>query len=339
MAMGSPDTRSETLAGGRRIATPHKRMRPGRPVSQPLPGIPVPVATGANGWIQTISRDRRSLIGSLLAHGALITALVVSVSVTFPPKPETRTTTINVSLDEGDGKDADIPKASSEAAKEKVEDKTVPTPAEKTEPEKPVQEASEQEAAPSDAPPSDTPSTGKTGNGEMVWTPPAPNPNASGVGPDGRPREEVRVEMPKVDLPKGASDPILLSYDQGRFSDAAAMSEASRLMNTGTITMSVTVDEKGAVSQCVVTSTSGSAMLDQRACDLIRSYRYRPAQDAGGKPHGAIVSEVLEWARDGRFVEDGKKSAAEADTIRRADPSGPAPQGAERMPTVRLPGK
>ena len=323
---------------GRPLPAPARRMRPGRPAS---PGAAALLGAPARprGWRDVLRDDRRSLIGSVLAHGALVAALVVSISVTFPPKPETRTNTINVSLNQGDGRDAEIPKASSEKAAEKVDDKVVPKPAEEVRTADPVEDPSTTEPAPSDGPPSENPSTGTPGNGEMVWTPPAPRPNASGVGPDGRPRQEVRVEMPKVDLPKGASDPILLSYDQGRFSDAAAMSEASRLMNTGTITMSVTVDAEGAVGQCVVTSTSGSAMLDERACALIRSYRYRPAQDAAGKPHGAIVSEVLEWARDGKFKDAAKTAPADAEAIRRSDPQPDAGQQGKVVPTVRMPGK
>lgn len=288
-----------------------------------------------------VSGDRKALGISLLAHAAVLAALLLSIDVTFPPKPETRTNnTFNVSLQEGDGTEAPIPKASSQVTEKKVEDATVPKPVEQV-PDEPVEDArqaSEESSSASSEPSTDT-AIATPGGGLMAWTPPPPTPFGSGVSADGPTGAEKRIEMPKVDLPKGASEPVLLSYDQGRYSDAASMSEASRLLNTGTITMSVNVDDKGEVSSCMVSATSGSSMLDDRACALVRSYRYRPAQDNLGKPHGAIVSEVLEWARDGKFV-DGANSTVPTDAvIRRADPAVPAGQMLNNKPSTRASSK
>jgi TonB family protein len=303
-------------------------------------GGPSPHSDRPHGWRAFMSDDRRALAVSLLAHAGILAALLVSIDVSFDKKPETRTeNSFSVSLDKGEGVDTPIPKASSPKVEQKVEEKTVSQPVEPAV-EQPVEQprqASEQ-SAPSSSQTSDNQSQATPGGGAMIWTPPPPDPFASGIGAGGA-RVEKRVEMPKVELAKGASDPILLSYDQGRYSDAAAMSEASRLLNTGTITMSVTVNDKGEVDNCVTTSTSGSRMLDERACALIRSYRYRPAQDARGVPHGALVSEVLEWARDGKFVEGTARPQSGDPAIRRGDPSAPASQQNVKMPVVTLPGK
>lgn len=295
--------------------------------------------------------ERRSLIASLLVHGAILGAFLFSFDLKPPIKPETKTkSTFNVSLEPGDGLEVSIPKAAVEKPKEiekPVEEKVTPPkeaetaedPVVEDKPVEPQPRPQQSQQKPADGQ-SDNPSQAtKVGGGQLIWTPPPPRPNASGIGPDGAPRREQRVEMPKVDLPKGASDPVLMSYDQGRFSDAVAMSEASRLMNVGTITMAVNVDEKGDVTSCVVISSSGSKMLDERGCLLVKSYKYRPAQDAKGTPHGAIVTEVLEWAKDGKFTSSQPQPAegAALEAVRSAERAMPQTGKQKAMPTVRMP--
>ena len=51
----------------------------------------------------------------------------------------------------------------------------------------------------------------------------------------------------------------------------------------GTTAMRFTVDTSGRVTGCTVSATSGSAMLDHAACDLMElNGRYAPARNAGG---------------------------------------------------------
>lgn len=345
-------------AGGSPLALGSFASSPGEGSSRPLgmadggtPSRWMPLrvetssaGTGMGGWRDHIPSEPKAALASILVHAAVFGALMFSVNVKMPQKPETRTlSTFDVSLQPGDGMDVAIPKTStpepSKVEETKPEPEVQPEPQPKPDPQpqpeeqKPVEQPPQQQA--SSASPSETQSlTSAPSGGGLIWTPPVPRPNAAGVS-DSQMRPENRIEMPKVNLPKGASDPVLLSYDQGRYSDAAAMSEASRLMNTGTITMAVTVDDKGAVNDCVVTTTSGSRMLDERACALIKSYQYRPAQDNDGKTHGAIVTEVLEWARDGKFTSTKPGSPVALEAVRATEgtpvKSGPA------IPQVQMP--
>jgi protein TonB len=294
------------------------------------------------GWRQHLPRNGKAMAASFVVHASIFAALMVSFNVEMPKKPEMRTMEVfTVSTSPGEGLDVAIPKTS--APEPVKQSKPDPKPVEDPEPQPepkpqpdPEPQPEPERPQPSSAAPATAESTASANpGGGMIWTPPAPKPNASGIDASSD-RVEKRVEMPKVDLPKGASEPVLLSYDQGRYSDAAAMSEASRLMNNGTITMAVTVDTKGAVGDCIVTTTSGSRMLDERACLLVRSYAYRPAQDNAGKTHGALVTEVLEWARDGKF---SQPSDAKLEAIRKAEGAMPrtGSDGAGAMPKVSMP--
>lgn len=307
------------------------------------------------GWRRHAPRESKALVTSVIVHAAIFAAFFVSFDFKPPLKPENKLeNTISVSLQPGDGPEVSIPKASVETAQvEEKAEEPVPQPVEQSEPdpveqpvEKPVEtqpdpqprpQQPSQPAAPANSSDSAPSATKVGGSGEMIWTPPAPGSIASGIQPDGKPRVEKRVEMPKVELPKGASEPVLLSYDQGRFNDAATMSEASRLLNTGTITMAVNVDDKGKVTSCTVTSTSGSRMLDERGCLLVQSYEYRPAQDQNGKVHAAIVTEVLEWARDGKFVSSQTQTGEALDAVRNAEKAMPKATPRPSMPVVRMP--
>lgn len=64
----------------------------------------------------------------------------------------------------------------------------------------------------------------------------------------------------------------------------------------GGLTTRVTVDTSGRVADCVVTVSSGSALLDETTCRLIRQrYRYAPARDASGRPATDIVDDDHHW--------------------------------------------
>lgn len=279
-------------------------------------------------------REPKALVASVLVHAALIGAFLVSLPDFTPERrkpPEMKT--LNVSLMPGDGMEVAIPKASTPVEKT-VEPEETPV-----EPPKPVPDPVSQDK-PVEQPDDVTPQKQNTstsqadapaqpssqGGGKMIWTPPAPTPDAPGITRSEQAPPEKRVELPKVELGKGASEPILMSYDQGRYSDAVAMSEAERLRNAGTITMSAIVDINGDVKTCVVTTSSGSKTLDERACLLIQSYKYRPAQDEKGKNYEAVVSEVLEWARDGKFLSTGPQSDV--------DPDGPSTPRATPRPQL-----
>lgn len=60
--------------------------------------------------------------------------------------------------------------------------------------------------------------------------------------------------------------------------------EAIRREEQGTTAFRVEISRRGYVSDCVVTSSSGSKALDDATCDIVKSRaRYEPARDEEGK--------------------------------------------------------
>jgi protein TonB len=64
----------------------------------------------------------------------------------------------------------------------------------------------------------------------------------------------------------------------------------------GSVGIDVTIDEKGRVSGCTVTASSGSDLLDQATCKLYsRRARFTPARDEAGKPAVAHRADRVRW--------------------------------------------
>jgi protein TonB len=64
----------------------------------------------------------------------------------------------------------------------------------------------------------------------------------------------------------------------------------------GPVWVRFAVETDGSVSNCTVTESSGSALLDRHTCDLIEArYRYRPARDGSGRPIRSSLIEYYEW--------------------------------------------
>jgi protein TonB len=64
----------------------------------------------------------------------------------------------------------------------------------------------------------------------------------------------------------------------------------------GSVGIDVTIDEKGRVSNCAVTASSGSDLLDQATCRLYtRRARFTPALDDAGKPAVAHRADRVRW--------------------------------------------
>lgn len=305
-----------------------------------------PFAYHELGWRRYKPKEPKALFGSVLVHALVIGSFFVSfneVKKIIPPKNEVNTFT--VSLNKGDDLELRMPVASIEAEKDQEEIKEVEEPAEEplpisksNMPAEQVKPPEPQEASSTQGEAADNPTPAMNeGGGDMIWTPPAPGSTPSGAKGNEGSGEEVRVSLPTVEMPTGASDAVLLSYDQARYSDAVAMREVARISNTGMIMMAVGVDETGTVTSCVVTSTSGSVPLDERACALVASYKYRPAQDAKGKPYASIVSEVLEWAKDGKFSEPQSPEEA-LQKLRNIDPKNIG-NNRRPLPTVKMNGR
>jgi protein TonB len=69
---------------------------------------------------------------------------------------------------------------------------------------------------------------------------------------------------------------------------------AARAEEQGVVGFRLDVGTDGKVTNCTVTSSSGSALLDSTACNLLkRRGRFTPAKDTGGNPvPGAYISRI-----------------------------------------------
>ena len=80
------------------------------------------------------------------------------------------------------------------------------------------------------------------------------------------------------------------------FSDADYPIAAVMAGLSGTVRFAILVGEDGRVVDCTVIGTSGIAVLDARACILIkRRARFQPALDKDGKPTKDAVLGAIQW--------------------------------------------
>jgi len=72
--------------------------------------------------------------------------------------------------------------------------------------------------------------------------------------------------------------------------------EAIRNEEQGTVAFKLSIDRRGKVSRCDVTSSSGSPALDRATCSiLVRRARYTPAMDAQGNRVPDEDSGKIRW--------------------------------------------
>lgn len=83
---------------------------------------------------------------------------------------------------------------------------------------------------------------------------------------------------------------------KGRLKDSDYPRSAAEAGIGGTVSVLFAVETDGRVSDCEVTQTSGHATLDEHTCRLIvQRYRFKPAQDAEGRPVRSRVIENHSW--------------------------------------------
>lgn len=115
-----------------------------------------------------------------------------------------------------------------------------------------------------------------------VSPPPSPAPVAPPPPP---PPPPVKVEPAKAKA-------NLASY----FSDADYPDSALRSEESGTTGFRLSVGSNGRVTECTVTSPSGSSALDSATCRLIKQRaRYTPARDSSGNPTSDTASGRITW--------------------------------------------
>lgn len=84
----------------------------------------------------------------------------------------------------------------------------------------------------------------------------------------------------------------LVSY----FKDDDYPDDAIRNENSGSTAFSLLIDEKGRVVDCMVTQTSGHALLDTQSCAIVKTRaRFTPARDLAGKPTRDRATSRINW--------------------------------------------
>jgi periplasmic protein TonB len=68
----------------------------------------------------------------------------------------------------------------------------------------------------------------------------------------------------------------------------------------GTVAVRLTVDERGRVTRCEVTVSSGSDALDSRTCEILSSRaRFKPARNESGHPVADTYTQRITWRLEG----------------------------------------
>lgn len=80
------------------------------------------------------------------------------------------------------------------------------------------------------------------------------------------------------------------------FSSSKFWTVERRTPRTDKITVRLLIDKAGAVRDCAITASSGSAGLDIQTCQIFeRQVKYRPARTAKGLPVASVVTETIDW--------------------------------------------
>jgi len=124
---------------------------------------------------------------------------------------------------------------------------------------------------------------------ETVTTPPPAAP----IIPIAAPAAPVIAPPPP---PKGPTNPAQPKGNPGTWATTNDYpSRALREERQGTTGFKVTVDTNGRVSDCVITSSSGSDDLDATTCQMVtRRARFKPAMQ-NGEPVTGTYSNRIRW--------------------------------------------
>jgi len=116
-----------------------------------------------------------------------------------------------------------------------------------------------------------------------VATPAPPAPPAPPPPPPPPPPKKVEAARAKADL-------------RSLVSDADYPASAVRSEEEGTTGFRLEVGPNGRVTNCTVTSSSGSSALDSATCRIMKSRaRFTPAIDSNGNPTSDSVSSRITW--------------------------------------------
>ena len=87
---------------------------------------------------------------------------------------------------------------------------------------------------------------------------------------------------------------------QGLFRGGDYPQSAIERDEQGSVSVRLTIGTNGRVSNCDVTSSSGSRSLDSATCRVLRSRaRFTPARDSNGNPTTDTVTQRIRWVLEG----------------------------------------
>lgn len=111
------------------------------------------------------------------------------------------------------------------------------------------------------------------------------------------PAPPAPVSPPAPPAPPKIAKPLKARTPPGSWvTDDDYPAAASRAGDEGTVAFRLDVDGTGKVTNCTITSSSGSSLLDSTACNLLkRRARFDPAQDAAGNKISAPYMGRFTW--------------------------------------------
>ena len=156
-----------------------------------------------------------------------------------------------------------------------------------------------------------------------IWTPPPPKREKSDVVE----RKEVKkIDMPKLVVNDDRAEkkidvnrpPRLVQAREERMDDVEVIEAVRRLQSQihrpsrpgqapkqvvlddqiiqeGTVALQFKVKANGSIVDCAVAISSGSDVLDKRACQLVSSFLYEPGTDEKGQKVEKTMIETIEW--------------------------------------------
>ena len=90
--------------------------------------------------------------------------------------------------------------------------------------------------------------------------------------------------------------PVMFTNLATYLSDFDYPVEARQRREQGTVSFRLTIGPDGRPTECVVTQSSGSAILDETTCRLMRERpRFTPARDRNGNPVSDTVEARIRW--------------------------------------------
>ena len=130
----------------------------------------------------------------------------------------------------------------------------------------------------------------------MVTTSVAPPPQITYTAPPAPPAPPAPAPPPPPPPPKRVEPAKAKANLASLFSDEDYPASAVRAGESGTTGFRLGVSAAGRVTECTVTSSSGSSALDQTTCRLLKARaRFTPARDSTGAATGDTVSARIVW--------------------------------------------